>query len=43
MKEIYENKEGLENNYFINENEIDININNEYNKVNDKKKKKLIK
>lgn len=34
--ERYENKEGLEIKYFLNENEIDSDINNEYNKANDK-------
>lgn len=35
--ERYENKEGLEIKYFLNENEIDSNINNRYNKANEKK------
>jgi len=36
-KEIYENKEELESKYFLTENDIDSNVNKEYNKVNDQK------
>ena len=36
-KEMYENKEELENKDFLTENDIDSNVNSEYNKVNEQK------
>lgn len=39
-KEMYENKESFENKYYLNENHIDSNINNEFNKDNNEKTEK---